>query len=98
MNTNEFLVLIYGPANPFFGWFPLDLFSFKGTDLAESGISRCLNMMARPTLYLQKYFLEPDGQEHILRHRKSSSEEILFCLLTGILEVQPNFCLTQKDF
>ena len=32
--------------------------------------------------------MEPDGQEHILRDRKSSSEEISFCLLTGILEIQ----------
>ena len=72
----------------FLAGLPLDLFSFKGTDLAESGISRCLNLMARPTLCLQKYFLEPDGQEHILRDRKSSSEEILFRLVTGILEVQ----------
>ena len=77
-----------GPTTLFLAGFPLNLFSFNGTDLAEYGIFRCLNLMARPTLCLQKYFLEPDGQEHILRDRKSSSKEILFCLLTSILEVQ----------
>ena len=67
VNTNSFLVLIYGTTNPFFfAGFPLDLFSFKGTDLAEYGISRCLNLIARPTLCLQKYFLKPDSLDWVL--------------------------------
>ena len=43
----------------FLAGLPLDLFSFKGTDLAEAGISRCFNFMARPK-----------GSHHKKKHEK----------------------------